>query len=277
MEQSSRLMSPESANRSGWDLKGITVLVTRPEHQAEHLCEIIEAHGGRAQRLPVLEIRALSDTDALDRLCERLGDFDVAVFISVNAVRMGLQHIRALRAWPAGVKIATVGASSAQALNDFGLTVDYTPQHEFSSEALLALGPLQDMTGRKVVIFRGEGGRPLLGDTLRERGAEVTYAEVYRRARPQMEPRALMRYWADGLVDVITVASNESLENLCAMAGEAGRPLLRRIPLVVVSWRTAELARRLGFDVEPVVAQNASDEAVLAALLRWRRAAATGR
>jgi len=46
-------------------LTGIGVLVTRPAHQAEHLCQLIEAEGGAAVRYPALEIKPRPDRAAV--------------------------------------------------------------------------------------------------------------------------------------------------------------------------------------------------------------------
>jgi uroporphyrinogen-III synthase len=253
------------------ELQGLRVLVTRPADQAGPLCRLIAEAGGEALRLPTLEIRDPDPRDLarLDAVIDTLETCDLAVFISVNAVTRGMDFIRARRAWPATVRVATVGASSAQALARYGLSVDLVPAHQFNSEALLALEELQDMRGKRVVIFRGNGGRDVLRDVLSQRGAEVDYVEVYRRACPVIDPGAIAHYWQPGAVDLITITSNESLQNLHAMAGPPGQPLLRELRLVVISERQVVLARELGFKHRPLVAANASDEAILAVLLDY--------
>jgi len=180
-----------------------------------------------------------------------------------------MEFIRARRPWPAQVKVATVGASSAEALARCGLTVDLVPSHQFNSEALLALEELRDMRGKRVVIFRGNGGRDVLRDMLIKRGAEVEYVEVYRRVCPVIDPGDIAHYWQPDTVDLVTVTSNESLQNLYNMAGSEGRPLLREMQLVVISPRQVVLAAELGFSQKPLVAANAGDEAILDVLLDY--------
>lgn len=242
------------------------VLVTRPAGQADRLCSLIEAAGGEALRLPALEIHELEDTSQLESLVAALESFQLAVFVSVNAVQMGMPFILDRRPWPAGVKLAAVGPTSTRAIEHYGLSVDYVPEHEFSSEGLLALDSLQDMHGKRVVIFRGKGGRSKLYDSLTARGARVDYAEVYQRTCPVIEFQTMLDLLRQGNLDVITVASNESLQNLFHMAGPQGQPLLREKLLLVPGQRQLVLAEQLGFTRTPIVAENASDEAFIDAL-----------
>jgi uroporphyrinogen-III synthase len=242
------------------------ILVTRPAGQAQHLCGLIEAAGHECIQLPAIEILEPADSYRLEAVTDTLEDYDLAVFVSVNAVRMGVEYILNRRDWPEETLIATVGASSAAALLPYGLSVDLLPEHQYNSEALLALDELQDMSGQCVVIFRGNGGRDVLRDTLLERGADVDYVEVYQRKCPAVDVQRMQALLQPGHLDCITITSNEALQNLVAMAGAEGQPLLLQIPLVVIGARQAALAQQLGFVHAPVVAANASDEAIVAAI-----------
>ena len=55
------------------------------------------------------------------------------------------------------------------------------------------------------------------------------------------------------------------------LLGESGQKLLKSTPLLVVSERLLLRARKDGFLQRPVLVDNATDAAVLAALCRWRR------
>ena len=242
------------------------VLVTRPEAQSARLCALLETAGYEAICLPAIEILDPVNLYELEAVSDDLGSYDLAVFVSVNAVHKGVEFVLDRREWPEQTAIATVGASSAEALLPYGLSTDYVPTHQFNSEALLALDELQDMTGQRVIIFRGNGGREYLHDTLADRGAEVDYVEAYRRACPVVDEAAILNLLQPGYLDFITVTSNETLQNLFDMAGVAGRTLLCETSLVVVSQRQSLLARQLGFKLEPLLADHASDAAIVAAI-----------
>ncbi|MEN8761902.1 MAG: uroporphyrinogen-III synthase [Thiogranum sp.] len=253
-------------------LHGVGVLVTRPAHQADSLCELIRQQGGTAIRFPVLEIGPPADLQNLRQVISRLEEFDWAVFISGNAVKRTLEHIPGKYDWPKSVRIAVIGKRSADELKRFGLTADIFPQHKFNSEALLALPEMQEVGGQRVVIFRGNGGRELLADTLRKRGAWVEYAEAYCRVRPDADSAGLLQRWHQGAVNIVSVNSAESLRNLAEMLGKAGESLLTGTQLLVVSERMLALAEELGFQSPPIVADNATDKAVVDALLAWKQA-----
>lgn len=247
------------------------VVVTRPEHQADGLVRLLEGEGARVIRFPVLAIASPRDEGPARALARRLAEFDIAVFISANAVERGMALIRSVGGLPPALRLAAVGAASARALDRLGLSVDLVPPERFDSEALLALDALQPevIGGRRILIVRGEGGREQLAETLRARGASVEYAEVYRRVRPVTAAEHLLVPLSRGQVDVIIVTSGEGLCNLLEMVGEAARPWLYHTPLLVVSKRVAELARTLGWRTAPVVASRADDTALVEALVRW--------
>ena len=251
-------------------LDGLTVLVTRPVHQAEKLCTLIENQGGHVLRFPVIEITEPRDTAKLNNTIQHLSQFDIAVFISPNAAERGMQAITETGDLPESIKVAAVGKGTARQLNELGVTVDIFPSEQFNSEALLAMVEMQSVSAKRIVIFRGEGGRELLADTLESRGAEVEYFECYRRIAPAVLTNELADELSQGKLDIVTVTSNEGLQNLYNMVGEPGRTDLLKLPLVVVSERTRDLAQKLGFTIPAVVADNASDEKLVQAIVDWQ-------
>jgi uroporphyrinogen-III synthase len=249
------------------DLTGIGVLVTRPEQQATALCARITEHGGRAIPLPALAIHGPPQPEVAQALLDRLDNFSLVIFISPNAVRYGLR-LMAGRELPRGVLVAAVGNGTARALESHNITPSILPRERFDSEALLELPELQQLVGKNVLIVRGNGGRPLLGDTLKQQGATVEYAEVYRRECPQIETTPLLERWPNE-VQIVTATSNGILENLLKLLGEPGGELLRNTPLVVISERMRQHALELGWD-EIILAEQATDEAIVAAVCAWK-------
>jgi uroporphyrinogen-III synthase len=249
---------------SSLGLAGRRVVVTRPAGQAGHLAALIRAAGGEPFLFPTLEILEATDLRPLEALIDRLDAFDLAVFVSVNAVNKALALVRARRSWPAGLRVATVGRASERALRGHGFEAVIAPVRGFDSEALLALPELRDVAGKRVLIFRGEGGRELLAETLSARGAAIEYAECYRRSRPRGDAEPLLALWRRHELDAFTVTSSEALANLGEMLGESGRECWRATPQFVPHERIAAAARALG--VETVVLTGPGDEGLVAGL-----------
>ncbi len=245
-------------------LAGRRVVVTRPAGQAAHLAQLIRAAGGEALLYPVLEIFALGESAQLRALIGRLDSFDLAIFISANAASTALALVRARRDWPPGLRVATVGRGSERELERHGFTGVIAPRERFDSDGLLALPEIARMQGKRVVIFRGEGGRELLGETLVARGAAVEYAECYRRGRPEADPAPLLALCARRELDAFTVTSSEGLANLHAMLGDAGTQCLQDTPLFAPHARIVAAARVL--NVQTVVLTGPGDEGLVAGL-----------
>jgi len=257
---------------SGGPLEGRGVLVTRPREHAQGLAALIESGGGSALVFPAIEIEDLPDLRPILALIDRLDDFDLAIFISPSAVHKALNLVRSRRGarpWPPRLRVAAVGRGSRRELERQGIGGVVAPQAHADSESLLALPELTDVGGRRIVIFRGDGGRELLGDTLAARGAAVEYAECYRRARPRADSAPLLATWARGGVDAVTVSSAQGLANLFDMLGKLGQQWLRTTPLFVPHPRVAEAAARLG--VGKVIVGGPSDAEVLEALVAYFR------
>lgn len=252
-------------------LQGLQVLVTRPAHQAEAFCSALEHDGARAIRFPAIAIGPPPDARAVAEVAAGLADFHLAIFISANAVQRGLPRLCPDGNWPAGTAIAAIGSRTAEELAAWGLRVDLVPATGHNSEALLALPGLADLQARRVLIVRGDGGREALATTLRERGAEVVYAEVYRRELPQSDVAALLRTWGEHGLDLVTVTSGQTLRNLWQLLGPDGQPLLQSTPLLLASEAVRRVALELGCRGPLEVADDATDAAMLAALRRWRR------
>jgi uroporphyrinogen-III synthase len=257
--------------RTRRDLTDLRVLVTRPSHQAEHLASLIETQGGRAVCIPTIEILPPNDPTALATCVDRLREFDMAIFVSANAVQKGMELITACHgSFPGNVVVACVGLGSARELHRFSIPA-IVPTTRFDSEGLLALAELQQVKNKAIAIFRGEGGRELLGRTLRERGAHIEYAECYRRAKPGQATTALLQSWESAKIDIVTTTSVDGLRNLVEMVGKQQLKALNNTPIVVISQRMADVCHELGFEADILVATRASDEAIVQTIKTWRR------
>lgn len=251
-------------------LKGLRILLTRPEQQQEILKQQLERCGAVVQSYPVLAIKGLDkgqDVEQYQRCKQqwmRLDEFKHVIFISTNAVQFGLEWVGAF--WPqlpVGLQWYAIGAATAEALSKYGIEATQA-RGSMNSEALLALPELQSVTGDKVLIVRGVGGRDYLQQQLQQRGAVVEYAECYRRTVPEAATGELVALMEEQSFDVVCVMSGESLQNLSQLLGSQ-KELLHQKNLLVPGQRVAGKAKALGCQ-RLIVAENASVDGLLQAL-----------
>jgi uroporphyrinogen-III synthase len=235
------------------------------------LCAQIEGQGGSAIAFPAVEIEPV----AVQAAAVAAADYDLVVFVSVNAVEHGAQQVIK----SARTRIAAIGRATAAALAAAELAADIVPEAGFNSEALLAHPELQLTSGARVLIVRGEGGRELLRDTFAEHGMVVETREVYRRVRPNVDAAKVAEVearWSDEGIDVVTATSIETLQNLQALLTEHGRQLLSGTALLVPSRRIVAAAVSAGLRGEAIVAAGADDASMIGALAQWRMRARAG-
>ena len=249
-------------------LHGKRILLTRPAHQSAGWQQTLTEAGAHCDSIPMLAIAPVSDPagiQAIKNLILDFDQFDHAIFVSQNAVQYGFDWLESY--WPQlpqGPRFYAIGAATARAIAAHGPEPERDcRQGSMDSEALLALSALQSPAGARVIIFRGQGGRTLIGDTLEQRGARVDYCELYQRLLPTEAATNLAEY--THTPDVITVHSGETLENLQHCLVQARRQPFFAIPLVCPSARVAAQANALGF-TRAIAASNAGDAAMFAAV-----------
>lgn len=247
-------------------LSGKNILVTRPAEQAERLSQLIQAAGGAPFVFPAIEIKPPTHSARLEDILSRLDQFDLAIFISPTAVDSVWKRIDKVRSWPRSLRVAAVGQGSARALRERGLDNVIAPTGRSDSEALLALPELQEVTGKRIVIFRGEGGRELLAQALARRGAEVEYAECYRRAKPDTDITPLLQQQKEQNFAAIILTSRESLANLREMLGDAWGSF-QAVPVFVSHERIAEAARTLGLNSVEIA--PGGDDGLVQAMIKF--------
>lgn len=243
-------------------LAGRKIVVTRPQAQAVGLSEQIRAAGGIAIWFPTIEIEPLADNAALDSTLARLAEFDLAIFISSNAVSCTFARLSG--PWPAAVTAAVTGPGTAAALAFHGITEVIAPPAQFDSEGLIAELARRNLCPSRVLILRGEGGREWLADTLRAQGVQVDSVASYRRARAAADPRIVGRLADTGELAGVVVASSEGGDHMMAILGEAAPRWLADVPVFVPHARIADAMRAHG--LSQVVLTAGGDAGLIAGM-----------
>lgn len=245
-------------------LTGRRILVTRPRLQAEPLVAAIEAAGGEAVRFPVMRI-ASRNPEIIRAEFASAPWPDIVIFVSRNAVDSGLFAVRSCSA-----KIAAVGPATAAALEAQGVKPDIVPEDGADSEKLLMHPALQNVSGRVVMIVRGQSGRELLADTLRQRGARVVYLPVYERSTYEAsadELEQLAASWRDAGIDCVTIMSADSFRFLLRQLPAELIERLRNTPLVAPGDRVIKTACELVPGIPATIAPGPSATEIVDAVI----------
>ncbi len=254
-------------------LSGLGIAITRPVDQAKKLSALITAAGGTAISYPLIEITPLADYSQFETVIEAIHEYDWAIFISSNAVQNGMPRLVNV-GMPEHLQFAAIGPVTANELQSFGVKQVLTPSSHiqdgdeskvrFDSEALLALPEMQQVNGQKVMIFRGIGGRDVLAESLKARGAMVSFAECYQRINPQTNCELLAKLYSEKKLHGIVITSSEAMRHLLDLAGDS--EWLKNITLFVNHARIAELPLQMGLKV--CVADAPGDDAMLSNIMR---------
>lgn len=230
-------------------LAGLKLLLTRPKGQAADWQRDLQQLGATLCHVPVLAIEAIPvdvqtvESRVLRTAFNNLQHYDIGVFVSINAVRYAHAClIEQQLPIPVGLLCYAVGDKTTDAAAELGFNV--LAAGAVDSESLLSLPELQQLQGKRVLVLRGQGGRELITQTLRARGAEVTHAELYQRCYPkEYEPELgrVLKQWRPHIIGVTSVASVHNLTRMALAAGVLEQ--LRATPLLVPGERVTEAAQ----------------------------------
>jgi uroporphyrinogen-III synthase len=249
-----------------------SVIITRPLAQAGEFARRVEAIGRHPEIFPLLEIHALVDNSALEAVLSQLSGFALVAFVSPNAIDAVFRHIHE---WPVQVPIAVMGAGSRAALAAHGVSgtsyeiISPGNPDRTDSETLLDDLNLEQLSGKQVLIVRGQSGRELLGDALRARSIGVTQIAAYRRDAPALSEQVRQKFSKLLVQDNDwVVTSTEALKTMLSWAGQVGIPdgvaKMQHQHLIVPHVRIAENAKLFGF--QTITLTGSGDERLLVAL-----------
>jgi uroporphyrinogen III methyltransferase/synthase len=228
-------------------LFGKTVLVTRPQAQAEGLSRLLAAEGARVITLPTIEILPVEDYRYLDLALTNIQTYDWLIFTSANGVRFFLRRLwerggdlRDLK----GLKICCIGPATAKAVEARGIRVDLVPD-SYISEGVAAALIARGMAGAQVLLPRAEIARDVIPQELTRAGADVDVVAVYRTRLLPHPPEQLLDIMLD--LDVVTFTSPSTVAGFMAIWGE--RPWPERVRVACLGPVTGQAATRAGLDV----------------------------
>ena len=217
------------------------LLVTRFEPLAGLLTNNLNKAGYFSITQPLLKVSPLSDSYTVSLILS--GSFDVIIAISGNAVRFANAQIQGK--WPDATYIAVGESTQKQLITATGKPV-VCPESRFDSEGVLEINSLRQVSGKRILIICGEGGRDLLERELEERGAEVDLFQVYKRLKIDLNGHELVKNWQQASINGVIISSIEILNQLFTLVPSKEAKWLSTLTLYVPSQRVANHASELG-------------------------------
>lgn len=248
------------------------VLACRPQQQNAAWAAFLREQGLEVLDIPLLQIADIetaANKQAVKEIILKLDSFDYLIFVSQNAVKHAFEWIDDF--WPElpeGQLMFAIGAKTSAAISE--ICQDYYPSTNIqvinnnaamNSEALLTNEHMLAAQGKKILIFKGAGGRKQLEDSLRDRGAQVETCSLYERSLPDEAADTFAELELNKESDIFVVFSGETLNNLDTVLEGNNYSDKKSIPLVVPGERVAELARAFGFQ-SICVSENASEATI---------------
>jgi len=244
-------------------LSGVSVLVTRPAGQAQSLCYRIESAGGHVFKMPLLQVQANPSAPELDLAA------DLLIFVSPAAVEFCTRGISKARITGYSGTVAAPGPGTARRLREAGFRNVMAPGGASNSEELVKSLASFPLAQRRVLIVRGQSGRELLADRLRECGAQVEYLAAYRRSPAPLDENTITAWLkAPGAVALIT-----SVDALLSLVGQADPALwarLARRPLLVPGDRVAAACREQAWQGAVIAMPDPGEEVVVSTLMQLK-------
>ena len=267
-----------------------TIIVTRPAGQARQLIEVlgraIEASDVSKRSLPeilslpLLTIVPKSEEHLADHIASALSNANLAIFVSPNAIESVMRLLE--RDWQDFSKkitpIGVMGGSSHSALKNHGVGLEENPtpiiipknNEHWDSEGLWKeLQSLQwDWHNKKIVIFKGEGGRDWLAETFKNAGATVEAISTYARIPLDLNnPSWQLVREMDLSKSLWLLTSSEAVRYLGEVMKDQFAQNLSSASALCPHHNIADAAELIGFG--EVFTSEPGDEALIKSTLAW--------
>lgn len=247
------------------------VIVTRPSVAGQRLFNQFAERGHGTVWWPAFTIGPAPDAGAARAALSRLTDYDLAIFVSANAVRAAALILNG--EWPMATAIGAVGAATRAAVEtelrpDSRLTV-IAPEvdDESGSEAFWSAWQARGRKAQRVLLLRAEDGREWLTQRFSETGTQVDAVAVYSRRphRLSTEDLTRMQDCIDAAVaPTVIFSSSEAITALDTQVGASARAWLRTGTAISTHPRIGAQLRAAGY--ARVIDSMVDDDSIIATL-----------
>lgn len=239
---------------SNGKLAGKTVLVTRPEIQADSFVQKIEELCGNALEVPVITIDEPDDYTELDKALDNIKDYSWLAFTSSNGVRVFFKRLKERKLDIRilyGIKICAVGSATSSELYNLGLNVEYIPD-EYTTAALLDGLKKIIKHEEKLLLVRAHVEDDELVKGLNETKIEYKNVPVYRAVTNWSVRDEMLEILKERDLDFITFTSPSTVRSFVEIMGHRNNDMLKEVKVVCIGPVTAKAAGEHGFKIDGV-------------------------
>lgn len=239
------------------------VILTRQARYLGNTAAILQRLNFQPAHIPTLKVEPKFSQEVL-KIFTDISQYNDVIFTSRNAVQVGMGIIEKKGGMPVSTRVMAVGAETAKQLYSYGIDALF-PEKGSGAKALLKVGPMKDLSGKKILLVRGEVGLDWPAQEMRDRGAEVIEAKCYAQNSPEnCADRIKEVYEQNARVEGLFIHSSQSLLNLLEAAGEFAERL-KQVKLVVGSENIQATAKKVGWLGAMHVAQSPSNKHMMIA------------
>lgn len=246
-------------------LRDKRVVITRALEQSGGLARELASAGAIPLLYPCLALLPPDELTPLHQALDNLlyGGYEWLILTSPNTVTVLADTLKRLQH---PIECAAVGATTAQAAVELGLTVSVIPEVHTSEGLAAAMPPLH---GAQILLPQSNLADKSLALALIERGAHVTAMTAYTIGVGSggIDLATALRA---GQIDAITLASPSAFQNLLTRLTDEGGELdlLHQISLACIGTTTAQAVTDSGF-IPAVTASESTARGLVDALAAY--------
>ncbi|MFC0179108.1 uroporphyrinogen-III synthase [Thorsellia kenyensis] len=258
------------------------VIVCRPIDKATELLELLQFNSVQGIAAPLISIEPGRDLNVMPSMLASLSRGSLVFLLSPNVFLFerhlsDAQIAKIKSSFSPNLQYYAIGQSTAAKFFDcIGLEAEY-PEGKEISEELIKLPSLieyiqnkhDNHTTREALIIRGNGGRDIVANVLKENHFYTREIEAYHRIE---NPSSLLQFKksiTQSIKNIIVITSGEMLENLIRYLKNEDVMIRQKTLssyLIVVSERIAKIANTQGFS-NIVIAKKANNQALMKSIL----------
>ena len=221
---------PKLPTLSSW-----TVVSLRPQGQHASIRYVVNQTKSRFCGLSVTKLVAEHNQKELARALASA----IRIMSSPSAVHFTQLSVNLTGDWFA------IGQNTAKKLLAAGASTVKNPEIQ-NADGLLALPELQNIAGTHIGLVTAPNGRGLLEQTLKDRGAQLNIAHVYRREKITLKSKQLSAIDSFSEHTAIFVTSSDAFEALWQQLNARRQAIITSSLCVASSARLVEYLKSLG-------------------------------